>query len=75
MAGRTAPAYARWLDAPEGYADADAIAVAWGRAIGSVYRLASLDRWRRIRHHGRTLYNLDDVDRTMTRIDAPSDAT
>lgn len=60
------------LDAPQGYADADAIAIGWGRAVGSIYRLASLERWRRIRWRGRTLYDLDDVDRTMVRIDGAS---
>lgn len=63
------PAHERWNDAPDGYADADAISVAYGRPVGSVYRLASLDRWRRLRYHGRTLYDLDDVDSTFVRVD------
>lgn len=55
------------LDAPQGYADADAIATCYSRPIGSIYRLASTHNWRRQRWHGRTIYHLDDVDRTMTR--------
>lgn len=55
-------------DAPQGYADVDAIAIGYGRAPGSIYRLASVDRWRRIRWRRRTLYHLNDVDTTMVRL-------
>jgi len=56
-------------DAPEGYADAEAIGIGIGLATGSIYRWASIDQWRRIRHAGRTLYDLNDVDTTMVRLD------
>jgi len=51
-----------------GHADADAITILWGMPTGSVYRWASLDRWRRQRVGRRVVYDLDDVDRTMIRL-------
>lgn len=56
-------------DAPEGYADAEAISIGYSAPIGTVWRWASIDRWRRIKHRGRTLYDLNDVDRTIIRLD------
>ena len=38
----------------------------WRRPIGTVYRLASEHRWRRVGDRARpVLYNADDVDTTM----------
>lgn len=55
---------------PDGWIDAQAIAATWRRPVATVYRLASVDRWRRIRHAGRTLYDVADVCATMQRLAA-----
>ena len=38
------------------------VAKLYGTTISYVYKLASLRKWRRIRHNGETFYKLVDVD-------------
>jgi hypothetical protein len=55
----TAPARGRrWLSQPD-------VTALWGVPRGSVYRLASEQRWERRRLAGRTYYAADDVRRTL----------
>ncbi|MEZ3182569.1 hypothetical protein KYY02_29085 [Streptomyces pimonensis] len=64
-------------DVPGGKARATAwlspsdITSAWQISPGSVYRLASKQRWRRRNHGGRVEYDGTDVLRTMRQRDAP----
>lgn len=37
----------------------------YGTTIGYVYKLASLRKWRKVRHNGETYYKLEDVDLTL----------
>ncbi|TLS47439.1 hypothetical protein FE633_04905 [Streptomyces montanus] len=39
----------------------------WGTPIGSVYRLAKEQQWRRYRRQGRTYYSADDVQVCFSR--------
>ncbi|WP_433544700.1 hypothetical protein ACQPZG_05580 [Streptomyces sp. CA-294286] len=50
----------RWLSQPD-------VTALWGVPSGSVYRLASQQRWERRRLGGRTYYAADDVRRALTR--------
>lgn len=46
------------------------IAQAYGRRVGYVYKLASVQRWPRIKFDGRVYYSWADADRTLGS-DAP----
>ena len=41
------------------------VARIYGTTISYVYKLASLHKWRRLRHNGRTYYKTEDVDKTL----------
>lgn len=41
------------------------VARAYKTTLGYVYKVASLRKWRRLRHNGRTYYNADDVGKTL----------
>lgn len=59
-ASGAAEASTRWLSAAD-------ISRLWRTAAGSVYRLASEERWRRRSRSGRTYYHGGDVDLTFSR--------
>jgi hypothetical protein len=51
------------------YLTAQEIAALYRRPVGTVYRLASADRWRRIPDNRRpVLYRCEDVETTFTRL-------
>jgi hypothetical protein len=41
------------------------VAKVYGTTISYVYKLASLRKWRRLRHNGETYYHIEDVDKTL----------
>lgn len=49
------------------YLTATEVATLYRRPLGSVYRMASADRWRRADNRRPTLYNATDVDASMHR--------
>lgn len=58
------------------YLSAKEISEAWTKPVASVRRLASVDKWRRTEDGKRpVLYHVRDVEKTMKRINSPSDAT
>lgn len=56
------------------YLSAAEIAELWHRPVGTIRRLASTDRWRRTTDDRRpVLFDVDDVERTMDRLDRHAD--
>lgn len=49
------------------YLTATEVATLYRRPLGTIYRLASTDQWRRADHRRPTLYNAADVDASMHR--------
>lgn len=51
------------------YYSAAEIAMIWRRPIGTIRRLASVDKWRRtIDRRKPVLFDIDDVEATMARL-------
>ncbi|SEK86176.1 helix-turn-helix domain-containing protein [Streptacidiphilus jiangxiensis] len=53
--------------APERWLGAKDVSLLWGASMGTVYRLASEQSWRRVSRGGRTFYAESDVRRWFTR--------
>lgn len=52
------------------YLTASEAATLYRRPLGTIYRLASTDHWRRCDNQRPTLYDASDVDASMRTVDA-----
>lgn len=55
---------ARWLTVSE-------IRTLYSRPMGTIYRLASVNRWRKLDNRKPALYRADDVEATFSAMTAP----
>lgn len=53
------------MSAADSLATPEQAAKAYKTSVGYIYKMASLHKWRRLRHDGQVYYHWDDVSKTL----------